>query len=205
MEDNIDVVKELEIKNQELFVNKIIIDLETAMESLMLFYSKKMDDNKDNYTYCDMVASDVINNINSFLDNPNDVLQKEKVSALVNSFFYIYKNKVNTLIPERLQEIKKDIQNIDSLNYEMKLNNESSAIIKQISDYYQENIYMLIEEIKDSVNNHQLVFQEYLIKNVHDKLINMLKDKLIYSIKLINNNYDENTAVLQIINEKTLK
>lgn len=205
MEDNIDVVKELEIKNQELFVNKIIIDLETAMESLLLFYSKKMDDSEEAHTYCDIVANDVISMLISLLDNPTNIEQQEKVSALVTAFFDMYKAKVNTFVPERLQVIKENINNIDSVNYEKNLNDESTTIVNKISEFYQENIYMLIDEIEENITEHRLDLKDYLLNTVYLKLINMLKDKLIYSIKLIGNNYDENTAVLQVINEKTLK
>ena len=205
MEDNIDVVKELEIKNQELFVNKIIIDLETAMESLLLFYSKKMDDREEAHTYCDIVANDVISKLISLLDNPTNIEQQEKVSALVTAFFDMYKAKVNTFVPERLQVIKENINNIDSVNYEKNLNDESTTIVNKISEFYQENIYMLIDEIEENITEHRLDLKDYLLNTVYLKLINMLKDKLIYSIKLIGNNYDENTAVLQVINEKTLK
>ena len=207
MKDN-DVVKELEKKNQELFVNKVIIDLENTMESLMMFYSKnnEIDDNGEKaQTYCDIVAQEVISRLSSFLDNPSDYTQQEKIAALVTSFFAMFKKTVNTIISERLQVIKTSIQTINAFNYEKKLNSESLVIVNKVSEFYQENVYMLIDEVKDSIKEHQLDFKDYLLNAIYLKLMNTLKDKLMYSIKLINNNYDENTTMIQSINAKTLK
>ena len=206
MEDKLDVVKEFEIKNQELFNDNKLIILENVIESVLLFYSKNVGDSdkKDN-PYCDNVAQEVIDKINSLLDNKDDVTQKEKVSALVNAFFDMFKNEVNTIFSQRLDIIKTNIQSIDESNYENKLNEELLTIVQQISNFYQENINMLIDEIEDGITEYQTEFKDYLLNNVHAKLINILKDKLMISAILINNKYDENVAIFQRINEKTLK
>lgn len=194
MEENIDVGKELAIKNQELFKNKLIIDLENAMDSLLMFYSN----------YCDTISNEVINTIVFYLDK-QDETSKETISNLVISFFTMFKDSLNKTIQERLKIIKSSIPNLETSNYEKKLNSESLIIVNQISDYYQENIYMLIDEIQENITEHRLDFKDYLLNALYLKLMNTLKDKLMYSVKLINNNYDENTTILQIINEKTLK
>ena len=193
MEDNIDVEKELEKKNQELFINKMIIDLENAMDSLLMFYSN----------YCDSVSNEVINTTNSYFDNKN-AESFEMISNLVTSFFSMLKDDLNKIIKERLDVIKSNIQKIDSLNYEKKLSSESLIIVNKFSDFYQNNVYMLISELEENIKEHRLDFKDYLLNGLYLKLINTLKDKLMYSIKLIGNNYDENTLMLQTINEKTL-
>lgn len=194
MDDNIDVVKELEIKNREIFDNKIIIDLEKTMDSLIMFYGN----------YCDTVSNEVINTINLYLDKKDDT-SCEMISNLVTSFFTMLKGDLNKIVNARLTLIKADIQSINSFNYEKKLTNESLIIANQISDFYQEKIYELIDAVKDNVKEHSLDLKDYLLTAVYLKLMNTLKDKLMYSVKLINNNYDENTTILQSINEKTLK
>ena len=195
MDNDIDVVEQLRIKNHELYINKLIIDLENAIESLIIFYNN----------YCDTISGETKNITSVLLDNKTDISEKQMNDSLLDSFFSLFKEKVSQIFKNRLGVIKSNIQNIDAFNYEKKLNNESLIIVNQVSDYYQENILMLIDEIKENFIVHQLEVREYLQKAVYIKLMNTLKDKLIYSIKLINNNYDENTTMLQSINEKTLK
>lgn len=193
MKDNFDVQEELKNKNYELYINKLIVDLEKTMESLLMFYSN----------YCDTLSKDSTNTIISYLDNSLE--KQDTVSNLVNTFFGMIKGKINDIIKERLENIKNNIQNIDHINYEKKLNDEALLIANQLSDYYQENIYMLIDEISKDITTYRLDFKDYLLNTLYRKLINTLIDKLMYSIKLINNNYDENTMMLETINQKTLK
>ena len=191
MDNNIDVHEELKIKNQELYINKLIIDLDSAMESLLLFY--------DNY--CDTISKDVINKTISFIDNLEN---QDMINKLVNTFFNMYKNELHRIIKERMIHLKEDIQNIENLSYIKKLNEESRIISNQISEYYHENIYMLIDEIMKDISNKKLEFKDYLLNSVYLKLINTLRDKLIFSMRVINNNYDESTTKIQDINTKTL-
>ena len=195
MNSDNDVINELRIKNQELYINKLIIDLENAMESLLIFFNN----------YCDTLSKEMVMVLNSSLDSPDNSSQKEMMTQLVDSFLSLIKDKLNVIVKDRLTVIKSNIANIDTFNYEKKLNNESLIIANGISEYYNENIYMLIDEIKEITSKHQLDVKDYLLNSVYLKLMNTLKDKLMYSIKLINNNYDENTTMLQSINQKTLK
>ena len=115
------------------------------------------------------------------------------------------RDNLKTVINERLKVIKSDIHSINSFNYEKRLNSESLIISNQMSDFYQEKIYELIDELKEYIHEHQLDLKDYLLTLLYLKLMNTLKDKLMYYIGIINNNYDENTTMLKSINQKTLK
>lgn len=193
MENNLDVQETLKNKNQELYINKLIIDLEKTMESLLMFYNN----------YSDTLSNDATTKIISYLDNGTD--KSAAISNLVNTFFNMIKVKLNNIVKERLDSIKNDISNIDHINYEKRLDEEALYIANQISDYYQENVYMLIDEVSKDMTTYRLDFKDYVLNTLNRRLINTLRDKLVYSIKLINNNYDENTQMLETINEKTLK
>ena len=195
MNDKYDVQKELKEKNYQLYINKLIIDLEKSMESLIMFYNN----------YFDSISHDVTVKIISLLDDKENDDKKSTVQSLVNAFFNILKEKLSITIEEKLAKIKNEMNNINNFNYEKRLNNEALSIINQISNIYQENIYMLIDELINDITNYRLDFSDYLLNTVYRKLLNTLRDKLMFSIKLINNNYDENTMILETINEKTLK
>lgn len=192
MEDNINVAREFKKKNKELFDNKIVIDLEKAMDSFEVFYK----------LHCDTVAGlEVVNKINSFLDNKDDT-SKETVKTLVNNFFKMFKDQLEEILNKRKEAIENDMQNINSSNYEKRLINESLIIANQVSDFYNEKIYELIDALKDNIKEHQLDLEDYLLSGLYVRLMNTLRDKSIYYFKLICNNYDENTAKYQSMNEK---
>ena len=165
------------------------------MKTLLLFYNK----------YCDYLSRDVSDKIIFMMDNQDNISQKEIIKKIVESFFKLFNEKLNITIGERLSNIKTNISTINMDDYENLLNDETSIIVNQISNYCNESINSLISELKEFVSTHQTYLNDYLTGIIGLKLIDTLKDKLKYSIKLINNNYGENTAVLQRINEKTLK
>ena len=65
---------------------------------------------------------------------------------------------------------------------------------------------MLINELVfDSDLEINKRISDYLSTIVYNKIINVLKDQFMYAIKLIDNNYEENTQIMEGINEKTIK
>ena len=195
MDNNIDVVEQLKIKNHELYINKMIIDLENTMESFILFYNN----------FCDSFLKEIVSKITFLLDDSQNSDKKTMTNNTILSFFTMYKENVKNEIDTRTKLIRDYIKENDISNYNKKLNSEALLIVNQITDYYHENINMLIDELSQYIKNNELYFKDYLLNTVRHKLINTLSVQLMYSVKLINNNSDENTMMLQTINEKTLK
>jgi len=196
MKENIDVTKELQQKNQELLLNKKKIDLDTAMDSLIVFY--------DNYS--NNIASDINSQICVY-HGINPLSEQAKIfDNTINSFFFIISSKLKDVIANNIEPLKSKLKTISDDEYRKELNNISTAIVNQMLDYYAENVNMLCNELNQDVDeNTKSKINNYLFEVMTIKMINTLKDKFMYSIKVIGNNYEENYQVMENINEKVLK
>jgi len=196
MENNsIDVTKELQQKNQEMLLNKKMIDLDKAMESLLVFYNN----------YCSNVAIDINNRICLYRNVEIESEQGKIFYNTITSFFQIVMNKLKEIINNNTSVLKRKLSSFSDEEYTNELNHISLEIINQMSDYYINNVGMLGNELnQDASDDIKTRISDYLIEMITVKMLNMLKDKVMFSIKVINNNYEENYQVIENINEKTL-
>ncbi len=196
MENNsIDVTKELQQKNQEMLLNKKMIDLDKAMESLLVFYNN----------YCSNVSIDINNRICLYRNVEIESEQGKIFYNTITSFFQIVMNKLKEIINNNTSVLKRKLSSFSDEEYTNELNHISLEIINQMSDYYINNVGMLSNELnQDASDDIKTRISDYLIEMITVKMINMLKDKVMFSIKVINNNYEENYQVIENINEKTL-
>ena len=197
MENNeVDLVKELEVKNQEMLLNKKRVDLDTSMESLLVFYEN----------YSQGLSSEINNRICTLKNiDPNSDEGKMLLNT-ISSFLNILSNKLKELVTKKTGTIKEKLNTISDSEYNKELRYMSIHIINQMLEFYGENIDMLIEEVNSDTN--ELIknkINNYLFEVIYGKLMNVLKDKFMYSIKVIVNNEEENNQIIDNINRKVLK
>ena len=196
MEENNDVIEQLKVKNQEIFLNKKIIDIDTSMDSLLLFYS--------NYTK--NLANDINNYISSIYGIDSNSEKGKIMYNTITSFFAIYHKKLKEILFKKMENIKSRINNISDDDYNKELRYMSIKTVNLMSDYYFQNIDMLINELTEEADNTiKNKISNYFSDSVYVKIMNVLRDQFNYSIKLISNNNEENIQVIQTINEKTIK
>ena len=196
MDNNVDINKELQLKNQEMLLNKKKIDLDTSMESLLVFYSN----------YSTNLATEINNRICMIKNINSDSEQSKIMYNTITSFFFLLSKKLQELITKKTDKIKEKLSTIDDKEYDKELKYMSIVVINQMLEYYGETIDMLVEELtRDESDVNKDKISNYLFEIIYGKMMNMLKDKFIYSIKVINNNYEENNQVMEDINKKTLK
>ncbi len=196
MDNSIDTKEELKIMNQEMLLNKKRIDLDTSMESLIVFYSN----------YSTNLASEINDHICVIKGIDSNSEQGKIMLNTIVGFFTLLSNKLKELILKKTEKLKEKLDTIKDEDYNKELRYMSIYVNNQLLEFYGENIDMLIEElasdtdevIKDKINN-------YLFEIIYGKMMNMLRDKFMYSIMVIGNNSDENNQVIQDINEKTIK
>ncbi len=194
MED-ININKELQEKNQEMLLNKKIIDLDNSMESLMVFYS----------VYTTNMASEINSRVCFFRNIDPNSEQGKIFFNTITTFFFMVNKKLKEIITSVLEPLKAKLSNIDDKEYVKELNDKSLLITNQISDYYFESINMLLSELnQDVAEDTKTKINEYVLDTITVKMMNMFKDKFMFSIKVINNNYEENKEVIESINEKTI-
>ena len=197
MENNeVDLVKELEIKNQEMLLNKKRVDLDTSMESLLVFYEN----------YSQGLSSEINNRICTYKNIDPNTDEGKMLLNTINSFLNILSNKLKELVTKKTSIIKDKLNTISDNEYNKELRYMSIHVINQMLEFYGDNIDMLIEEVNSDTN--ELVknkINNYLFEVIYGKLMNVLKDKFMYSIKVIANNEEENNQIIDNINRKVLK
>ncbi len=193
MDNNVDTNEELREIHQELLVNKNGIDLETAMESFLLFYSNR----------CDVILENVIDTIiNKYITNA-DPSKKEEAEQVIRGFFALYKTNVETIVNGKTKEVKDTIDSIEQEDYGKKQQEMKKAIIDAVSSYYLSNVVELIGTIKACDTSCPETIDIYFLQTVFKTLIDELNDKLKYSIGTINNNFEANILHIEEINART--
>ena len=194
MNNNVDIEEELREKHQELLINKNGIDLETAMESFLLFYSNR----------CDVILENVIYTIiNEYIANA-DSSKKDEAEQVIRGFFALYKASVETIVNEKTKEVKDNIDNIDSEDYSKKQHEMVDSIIKKVSENYLSTVKELITAIKTCDANCSKTIDDYLTQKVFKILTDPLQEQLKYSMGTINNNFGANISHIEEINARTL-
>lgn len=194
MDNNVNIEKELREKHQELLLNKNGIDLETAMESFLLFYNNR----------CDVILGDVVEIIvNEYIVNV-DPSKKEEAKLVIRGFFDLYKANVEKIVKDKTKEVKDTIDCIEQEDYGRKQQEMKEEIIDAASLYYLSNVVELISTIKACDTMCPETIDIYFLQTVFKTLIDELKDKLKYSIGTINNNFEANISHIEEINARTL-
>lgn len=196
MENSFDVNEKLKATNQELLLQKKKIDLDNSMESLSVFYS--------NYsTTMAEKMNDIIckyRNIDSNSDNGKIYFET------ITGFFSLANKKLNEIIKKNADALKEKLDTLDDENYNKELNYMSLVITNDMLEYYGESAKMLINELIDNLDEVTSDrISNYVIEVLTVKMINILKDNMMFSMKVITNNTEENNQMIESINEKTIK
>ena len=195
--NNNDINNELKEKNQEMFLNKKKIDLDKAMESVLDFYRK-------------YAASNVANEVNNQVCLYHGVSPNSEQGKIfyntITTFFFLACDELKKVIIANTDPLKARLGSIPDEEYSNVLEHLSVVITNYMSDYYLEKKDMLSNELNQNVAEEiKRKIDKYILDVVSVKMINMLKDKFMYAIMVINNNNKENYQVMENINGKTIK
>ena len=191
MNSDIDILKQLEVKNREIYINKLNIDLDNNKEILLITI-----DNVIN-----LFIEEVTNKI---LEIKNDKTNKENVLNQVTKFYNKIKEEIDKLLENRYNNLKENISNNENSNYQDILDKEKEKIINKIKNVYNEavdNIIKGIEEIYKEPNNR---INDYLKILNYDKFINKIKDVSNNMNIILCNSFIESNNKYQELNSKTL-
>ena len=183
-----DIKKQLQIKNQEIYRNKLYLDLERNLEGLVLTVNNllnntsknalsKIQEIKESFFY----ERDIIDNLNEFIEgyrhNFLKLIEKKKklIKNDISKDIYLSKNKKNLyfdLIKEEIVDFsQKSILKLNkNLNYIM----ETSFEMKRLSDYLNDILLVnlnnkIFEVLKNRdvilINSFEESYQKYLELN----------------------------------------
>ncbi len=137
MDNNVDINEELRIKNQELFLNKKKIDLETSMDTVIVFFS--------NYT--DGLATEVNNKVCELRKIDPTSEQSKILGYTITKFFANLADELKKRVLENVDTIKEKIASLTDEEYIKELKIMSENVINQLLQYCDENVGMLVEEL----------------------------------------------------------
>lgn len=192
MNSNVDVLKQLEVKNREIYLNKLVIDLDNNLDVLSI-------------TVNNIVSLFTNEMINKILEIENGTMNRSKISTYVEAFQEKFKDQLIVMLHERKTKMESLLKDVDQKKYTEKLKEESQNIIHQIGKYYQTNIDTLYNQINTDYDEFNLKrLNDYLKENYYEKIILKLKESFNNTDIILINNYKESYQKYLELNEKTL-
>lgn len=187
MNSNIDVLKELEVKNKEIYINKLGIDLDTNLESLLI------------------IINNIMNLLTIELTDKLNILSNNNQEA-INNFQKLNLKNIIELINQRNTYLKEKVLDIDNINYKEELDDETKNVIEKVKEFYNNNVNNLINELNKSVDEftkHRI--SDYLNNLYFSRFIKKIEDAIINMDNILFNNYQFSYQKYLNLNEKTLK
>ena len=191
MNSNIDVLKELEVKNREIYINKLNIDLDNNNEVLLITM-----DNVIN-----LFSSEVISRI---LEINNKSGVDEEITKSVSAFYNKLKEEILLLLNNRYQLLKEEIKDINNIDYKENINKQKDIVINGIRDKYSHLIDKLVDRIEKINNEPNERIKDYLKILNYERFINKIKEILNNMNTILYNSYVDSSNKYQELNAKTL-
>ena len=193
MIEDINVLQELAVKNKEIYLNKLDIDLENNNEVLMITL--------DNIH--DLFNQELTNKIPEILSS---TFQLENISKAITKFNLLLKEELIKLINKKQESLKEEVNNIDNIDYRKIVDKKTSLIIDKLKKVYQKNVIELINDIINEYTiNEKDRIEDYLININFEKYIKKIEENIKNMDNILYNNYQESLNKYHDLNEKTLK
>lgn len=193
MIEDINVLHELELKNKQIYLNKLLIDLDNNYDVLIITL--------DNFH--NLFNQELNEKIPEILSS---TFQKENISKNITNFALLLKSSLIKLINDKKNRLKEETNNIENIKYRELMEQETIIIINKISKIYKKNVTNLINDIINEYTiNEKERIEDYLININFDKYIKKIEETIKNMDNILYNNYQESLNKYHDLNEKTLK
>ena len=180
-----DIKKQFEVKNQEIYLNKLNLDLDNNLEVLVLTIDNLL-----------KIQNDELNNkiIEISEEFFNEDSYKDKITYFINN----YSNYLMNLFKDKKQQMQDNLKidtNIETykkilkeiyLNITLSLDKESSLMInkleKEIDNYLDTNF---------KVQRLNAYLENIFIKNLNNKVYDIIKNRDVILINTFNETYSK--------------
>ena len=187
MLDKVDVVKELAVKNKEIYLNKLNMDIDSNYELLKL-------------TTTNIINLSINEVVSSILNIENSFLNKKRIEFLVDDYFKDFLEYIDNLYKKRFFNLKNKKDKDNYLDY---INNK---VIDVIREYYVNHFSLIVDLLSINYSDFEKERLSNYINNIFcNKFILRLLDCINNANMILINNYRESTDRYNLINEKTLK
>ena len=187
-----EIKKQLEVKNKEIYINKLNLDLNNNVDSLILTL--------------DGLLNKIINeSINQIINITESFHNKDVIEKDIKDYFNLF----NEELINNLDQKKKEIENLikDNLNnFKKILEKENDKINNKLYNYYSNNINLLNNKIQSYYDD------SFCKQRINNYLTNSLKEKLLDKIKetikgrdiILINTFKETYQKYQELNKNTI-
>lgn len=187
MIDNVDVVKELAVKNKEIYLNKLDMDIESNYELLKL-------------TTANIINLSINEVVSGVLNIENSFLNKKSIEIEVEKSFKNFFNYIDMLYKKRTKFFKTKKDKDNYLDY------IDNKILDDIRAYYLNYFVSIISLLgKEYSLFEKERLDNYIKMTFYNKFMIKIFDVIKNANLILINNYHESTKRYNLINEKTLK
>ena len=154
-----EIKMQLEVKNKEIYLNKLNLDLNNNVDSLVLTIDNLL--NK--------LINETINHILSIAESfrEKDVIEKD-----VKDYFNLFCNELMNCLDIKKKEIEKLIKN-NNINYKEFFDKENDKLNNKLYNYYTNNIKELSDKIQSYYDD------SFCKQRINNYLTNTLRDNLL--------------------------
>ena len=189
-----DIRKQLELKNKEIYLNKLSLDLANNLEVLVLSIENLLT-NISEYS-----VKRIISIAESFV-------KEEIIKETMNTFIDNYRTFLMTLFEDKKTNLEQLFTENEDLNrYKDYLKQTNTNIKEQLNTYYEEHINNVINKITNLYDNSfcNLRIDEYLKNILRENLINKLMDTINSRDIILLNTFKESFLKYQELNKNTI-
>ena len=183
MRESIDIKKQLEVKNKEIYRNKLNFDLDNNLEVLVL-------------TIDNLLNLMTSNAIKKLLEIEEGFSNSDNIQQNVNNFMESYRENLMNLLDDK----KSKIQNIIVIDNDLEvcknnLNDNYLNFKTNLEIFSLENIKVLEDELKKYFDNDfknkclSLYLNEIFIVNLNQKILDIIKNRDIILMNTFKETY----------------
>ena len=183
MNKSIDIKKQLEVKNKEIYMNKLNLDLDNNLEVLVLTI--------DNFlTY---IINDVTNKI---IEIEESFSLKEIIRENLTNFIDIYRNNLMNLLEIKKNNLKNMLVIQDDLEIcRTNLNDNYLNLKNKLEEFSKENVSSLENDLKSIIGDNfkKKRIKDYInnifIINLNEKVLDIIKNRDVILMNTFNETY----------------
>jgi len=187
-----EIKKQLKVKNKEIYINKLNLDLNNNMDGLVLTIDNLLNN----------ISNDTIKKV---LDIEESFFNQDSITKLIVVFIDNYRDNIMNELDIKKNKIielfgDKEISKDDIIN----INNDINS---NIYNYYNNNIEKLIISIKEIINSelNKYRIDDLFLNSLNNSLNNKILDCINIRDVILLNTFKESYRKYQELNKNTLK
>lgn len=187
-----EIKMQLEVKNKEIYLNKLNLDLNNNMDGLIL-------------TIENLLTKTIDESVNHILSIGESFREKETIEKDIKDFFNLFSEELINNLDIKKKTIEKLIKN-NLIDYKENIQKENDKLNNKLYNYYIDNINILSSKIQgyyeDSFCKQRI--NNYLINSLKDRLLDKLNDTIKGRDIILMNTFNETYLKYLELNKNTI-